>query len=43
MGPAIYAAAIGVSFFDSRLALLVILLAPVLLILPGRIHLHWTR
>ncbi len=43
VGPAIYLAAIAVSFFDARLALLVILLAPVLHILPGPIHLHWTR
>ncbi|MBW3661168.1 MAG: DUF1211 domain-containing protein [Gemmatimonadetes bacterium] len=43
VGPAIYVAAIGVSFFSARLALLVILLAPVLHILPGPIHLHWTR
>lgn len=43
VGPAIYLAAIAVSLFDARLALLVILLAPVLHILPGPIHLHWTR
>lgn len=43
VGPAIYLAAIGVSFFDARLALLVVLLAPLLHILPGPIHLHWTR
>lgn len=43
IGPSIYVAAIGVSFFSARLALLVILLAPILHILPGPIHLHWTR
>lgn len=43
VGPAIYLAAIAVSFFDARFALLVILLAPVLHILPGPVHLHWTR
>lgn len=41
VGPAIYAVAIAVSFFDGRIALLVILAAPVLHIMPGPIHLHW--
>lgn len=43
VGPVIYLIALAVSFFDARLALLVILLAPVLHILPGPVHLHWTR
>lgn len=43
VGPAIYLIALAVSFFEARLALLVILLAPVLHILPGPVHLHWTR
>lgn len=43
VGPALYAAAIGISFLDPRLSLLVILAVPVLHILPGPVHLHWTR
>ncbi|MDX1661267.1 MAG: TMEM175 family protein [Gemmatimonadota bacterium] len=43
VGPLIYVVAIAVSFFDARWALMVILVAPVLHILPGPIHLHWTR
>lgn len=43
LGPALYVAAIAVSFLDSRLSLLVILGVPVLHVLPGPIHLHWTH
>ncbi|MGH7564121.1 MAG: TMEM175 family protein [Gemmatimonadota bacterium] len=43
VGPALYLAAIAVSFFDPRLSLLVILAVPVLHVLPGPIHLNWTR
>ncbi len=43
VGPAIYMAALAISFIDTRLALLVVLLAPVLHILPGPIHVHWSR
>jgi len=43
VGVAIFAAAIGVAFVDPRWSLLVFLLVPVLHILPGPIHLHWTR
>lgn len=41
VGPAIYAIAIAVSFYDGRIGLLVIFAAPVLYIMPGPIHLHW--
>ncbi|MGH7588800.1 MAG: TMEM175 family protein [Gemmatimonadota bacterium] len=43
VGPALYLAAIAVSFLDPRLSLLVILAVPVLHVLPGPFHLHWTR
>ena len=43
VGPVFYLAAIAVSVLDPRWALLVILAAPVLHILPGPVHLHWTR
>lgn len=43
IGPVLYLAAIAVSFLDSRLSLIVILAVPVLHVLPGPIHLHWTR
>jgi uncharacterized membrane protein len=43
VGPALYLAAIAVSFVDPRLSLLVILAVPILHVLPGPFHLHWTR
>lgn len=43
IGPLLYATAIAVSFVDPRLSLLVILAVPVLHLLPGPVHLHWTR
>lgn len=43
VGPVMYLAAIGVSFLDARLSLLVILAVPLLHIVPGPIHIHWTR
>jgi hypothetical protein len=43
VGPALYLAAIAASFLDPRLSLLVILAVPVLHVLPGPFHLHWTR
>ena len=42
-GVALYAAAIGVAFVSPRASLAVILLVPVLHIMPGPIHMHWTR
>lgn len=42
-GPAVYLTAIAVSFLDARIALVVILAVPVLHILPGPFHMHWTR
>lgn len=43
VGPALYLAAIAISFVDSRLSLLVILSVPILHVLPGPFHLQWTR
>lgn len=43
VGVAIFGVAIGVAFVDPRWSLLVFLLVPVLHILPGPIHMHWTR
>lgn len=43
VGPALYLAAIAVSFVDPRLSLLVILSVPILHVLPGPFHLQWTR
>jgi len=42
-GVALFAAAIGVAFVSPTASLAVILLVPVLHILPGPIHMHWTR
>lgn len=43
VGPALYAAAIAVSFVNPGLSLLTILAVPVLHVLPGPFHLQWTR
>ena len=43
IGVVIFAVAIAVAFVDPRWSLLVFLLVPVLHILPGPIHMHWTR
>ncbi|HUF88404.1 MAG TPA: hypothetical protein VMR66_00310 [Gemmatimonadota bacterium] len=43
VGVGIFGVAIGVAFVDPRWSLLVFLLVPVLHILPGPIHMHWTR
>ena len=42
-GVALFSAAIGVAFVSPSASLAVILLVPVLHILPGPIHMHWTR
>lgn len=42
-GGALFALAIPVAFVHPRAGLAVILLVPVLHILPGPIHIHWTR
>jgi uncharacterized membrane protein len=43
VGVAIFTAAIAVAFLDPRWSLLVFLLVPVLHIMPGPVHMHWTR
>lgn len=43
VGVAIFSAAIAVAFVEPRGSLLLFLLVPVLHILPGPIHMHWTR
>lgn len=43
VGPAIYAIGIGLSFLDPRWGLALFMLVPILHLLPGPIHLHWTR
>lgn len=43
IGPAIYAVGIVLSFFEPRLSLALFMLVPILHLLPGPIHLHWTR
>lgn len=43
IGLAIYAAGIALSFFDPRWSLGLFMLVPILHLLPGPIHLHWTR
>lgn len=43
VGVAMFAAAIAVSFVSPRWSLAVFLLVPLLHVLPGPIHMHWTR
>lgn len=43
VGPALYAVGIGLSFLDTRLSLALFMLIPILHLLPGPIHIHWTR
>lgn len=43
IGAAVFAAGIGIAFVQPTLSLFVFLLVPVLHILPGPVHLHWTR
>lgn len=43
VGPVLYLSAIAVSFVDPRLSLLMILAVPILHVLPGPFHLHWTH
>jgi uncharacterized membrane protein len=43
IGVALFAAAIAVAFVSPRASLAVILAVPVLHLLPGPIHIHWTR
>ena len=43
VGVSVFSAAIGVAFLSPRASLAVILLVPVLHILPGPVHMHWSR
>jgi uncharacterized membrane protein len=43
IGAAVFAAGIGMGFVNPSWSLFVFLLLPLLHILPGPIHLHWTR
>ncbi|MFN2383420.1 MAG: TMEM175 family protein [Gemmatimonadota bacterium] len=43
VGPALYALAIGLTYVDPRVSLGILLTVPLLHLLPGPIHLHWTR
>ena len=43
IGAMVFAAGMGMAFIRPSWSLFVFLLVPVLHILPGPVHLHWTR
>jgi uncharacterized membrane protein len=43
IGVALFGSAVGLAFVSPRASLIVFLIVPLLHVLPGPVHLHWTR